>query len=409
MSRAASVRPKGPGREERGFALIAVLIAMVVLGLVGSAAVTLTSGDQKVTRLFADANQADAAATAGIEHSIAVFQTNGAFPFTASINGYSYTVTKAADIYDIDGDAVADTVYLASDGTLNDSGDGEIVWLLTSTATKGSLKAVQYLRVSERTLDIQAPGALTANFSVNVTGNITVDGRDHTAGGAVINASDTADTGACHENKPAVMLTDSLDTVSAGGSSDLYCNPAYASTSPTECVAKNSTISYVTPEDVLGLGPGDLDALIQDADTYVPPPDSISGFVYVDGDYGAGAAGGNNVTGTGILIVHNPLYDPRQHDPAGPMYDAAIASDPDYAPANLGNINGGTFHGLIIADKIDKINGNINILGAVVSLTEINVTLIGAGTAKIKYSCDALQQAGSTYALPPERLSWSAD
>lgn len=396
-------------RDRRGFALIAVLVVMVVLGLIGGAALTLTAGDQKVTRLFADANQADAAATAGIEHAVAVFQASGAFPVAATINGYSYNVSKAPDLFDYDGDSVADTVYLASDGTLNDSGNGEIVWLLTSTATKGSFKAVQQMRISKRTLSVQAPGALTANHQVNLTGNITVDGRDHTANGTVIDASSTANTGACHENKPAVMLTDTLDVVSADGSTYLYCNSAYASSSPTECVAKDSNIVYVTPEDVLGLNPGDLDALIQNADTYVPPTDSITGMVYVNGDYGAGAAGGNDVSGTGILIVHNPLYDPRQHDPADAMYDASIAADARYAPANLGNINGGTFHGLIIADKIDTINGDINVIGGVVSLTEIDVTLVGAGTAEILYSCDGLQAAESSSPLPPARLSWSAD
>jgi hypothetical protein len=205
------------------------------------------------------------------------------------------------------------------------------------------------------------------------------------------------------------MLTDTLDTVSAEGSTNLYCNSVYASSLPTECVGKDSNIVYVTPEDVLGLNPGDLDGLIQDAGTYVPPTDSIVGMVYVNGDYGAGAAGGNNVSGTGILIVHNPLYDPRQHDPLDPMFDATIAADARYAPANLGNINGGTFHGLIIADKIDRINGNINVIGGVVSLTEIDVTLVGAGTAEILYSCDGLEQAENSSPLPPTRLSWSAD
>ena len=124
---------------------------------------------------------------------------------------------------------------------------------------------------------------------------------------------------------------------------------------------------------------------------------------------GAGEAGGNVVNGTGILIVHNPLYNPREHDPADPLYDAAKVSDPRYAPANLGNINGGTFHGLIIADKIDKINGTIDVIGSVVSLSEIDVTIVGAGTARVLYSCSALTQAANSSPLPPARLAWSAD
>lgn len=392
-------------RDPNGFALIAVVIALVVLGLIGGAALKLTAGDQKVTRLFADANQADAAAAAGMEHAVATFQASGAFPVTATINGYSYTVTKAADIYDIDGNSAADTVRLADDGTLNDSGNGEIVWVLESTATKGAFKAVQRIRVSRRVMNVSAPAALTSNSTSDLSGNITIDGRNHTLNGTL--DSNNGHTGACAENKPAVTLTDSTENVNNQGSVALNGHTDYASGDP-EYTTKDESIVYVTPEHVLGLDPGDLDSVIQDAATYVAP-DTITGLVYVNGDYGSGAAGGNNVTGTGILIVHNPLYNPREHDPGDPLYDSAKASDPAYAPANLGNINGGTFHGLIIADKIERINGNIDVIGAVVSLSEIDITLVGTGTAEILYSCSALQQAGNVSPLPPTRLSWSAD
>jgi Tfp pilus assembly protein PilX len=398
-----------PPRGDRGFALIAVIVVMTVLGLIGSAALTLTAGDQKVTRLFADANQADGAATAGLEHAVAVFQTNGAFPFTATINGYSYTVDKTADVYDINGDTAADTVYLASDGTLNETGDGHVVWVLTSTATKGSFKAEQEMRVAKRTLTVGAPGALTASSSITLSGNITVDGRNHNAtGSTVLDPNSTANTGACSDNKAAVTLADSTESVTAQGSVAMDGNDTYASSSPPY-VADVDSIDFTTPEDVLGLNPGDLDGLIQQADSYVSPVDSIIGLVYVDGDYGSGEAGGSELNGTGILIVHNPLYNPLEHDPTSPYYDAAKVSDSRYAPANLGNINGGSFHGLVIADKIDRINGNIDITGAVISLSEIDVTLVGNGTAEIKYSCSALQQAGSASSIPPARLSWSAD
>jgi type II secretory pathway pseudopilin PulG len=394
-----------PRSDRRGFALIAVLVVMVVLGLIGGAALKLTAGDQKVTRLFADANQADAAAAAGLEHAIAVFQNNGAFPFTATINGYSYTASRTVDLFDYNSDSVADTVYLASDGTYNEAGNGHIVYVLESTATKGSFKAVQRVRVAKRTLNIQAPAALTSNASARLQGNITIDGRNHTINGTL--DSDNGHTGACDENKPAVTMTDSTHVVDANGSVNLNGHSDYASEDP-EYTNADETIIYVTPEDVLGLEPGELESAAQDAATYVAP-DTLSGLVYVNGDYGAGEAGGNVVNGSGVLIVHNPLYNPREHDPADPLYDAAKVSDARYAPANLGNINGGTFHGLIIADKIDKINGNIDIIGAVVSLSEIDVTIVGAGTAEILYSCAALTQAANSSPLPPARLAWSSD
>src|SRR5918996_3760171 len=187
------VRPRS---DRSGFALIAVLVVMVVLGLIGGAALNLTAGDQRVTRLFSDANQADAAAAAGLEHAIAIFQNDGAFPLgPLAINGYNYTVTKTVDLFDYSGDTVADTVYLASDGTYNEAGNGHIVYVLESTATKGPFKAVQRIRVSKRTLSIEAPAALTSNASARLQGNITIDGRNHTINGTL--DSDNGHTGAC--------------------------------------------------------------------------------------------------------------------------------------------------------------------------------------------------------------------
>ena len=192
--------------DRRGFALIAVIVAMVVLGLIGSAALSLTMGDQQVTRLFSDANQVDAASAAGLEHAVAVFQSDGAFPVNATINGYAYNVTKTVDLFDYNGDTVADTVFLASDGTLNEDGNGHVVYVLESTATKGAYKAVQRVRVARRTLDVTAPSALTTNSSANLTGNITIDGRNHTTNGTL--QSNNGNTGACDENKAAVTVTD---------------------------------------------------------------------------------------------------------------------------------------------------------------------------------------------------------
>lgn len=396
-----------------GFAIIAVLIVVVVLGLIGSAALSLSTGDARVTQLFSRSAEVDAAATAGLEHGAAQFEGvgPGGFPLSASINGYDYDVTIWADTFDYNADGVRDTVYLADDGTFNEDGNGRTVYVLESTATRGSYVAVQRMRVARLTLTPAVPhGALSSNSSIQLTGDIIVDGRNHTIDGAIVDSLDTSYAKVCEENKPAIMLTDMADTTDVknakkeSGPTRLG-NETFA---PTEYVEKDSTIVYVTPEQILGLDPGDLDLIIQDSDSYVLP-DSIVGLVYVDGDYGSKAIDGtNHINGTGMLVVHNPLYDPREHDPSHPMYNASRASDPAYAPANLGNINGGTFHGIVIADKIDKIDGNLTVLGAIIALSNVDATKVGAGTANILYSCEAIQAAGNSL-LPAIRLSWKAE
>ena len=399
--------------SSEGFAIVAVLIVVIVLGLIGGAALSLTTGDARVTQLFSRSGEVDAAATAGLEHGAAQFEGvgPGGFPVSDSINGYSYTVNIWADTFDYNGDAVRDTVYMADDGTFNEDGNGRTVYVLESISTRGSYRAVQRMRVARLTLIPAVPhGALSSNSSIQLTGDIIVDGRNHTIAGAIIDSVDTSYNKVCDENKPAVMLTDMADTTDVKNAKKdsgptRRGNETFA---PKEYVEKDSTVVYITPEQILGLDEGDLGRIIQDSDTY-QVPDSIVGLVYVDGDYGSKAIDGTNlVNGTGMLVVHNPLYDPREHDPDHPMYNPSRVSDPAYAPANLGNINGGTFHGIIIADKIDKIDGNVTVLGAIIALSNVDATKVGAGTANILYSCQAIQAAGNSL-LPAIRISWKAE
>jgi hypothetical protein len=171
-----------------------------------------------------------------------------------------------------------------------------------------------------------------------------------------------------------------------------------------------------TPEDVLGLPPGALDRFQQTADQYYTNrPDSVAGIAYTIDAFGSKAddTADGQVDGTGIVIVHNPLYDPREWDPSDPMYSSSAAAahraNPDiYGPATLGNINGGVFRGVIIADEINKIDGNIVVYGAVVSLSRTNEVIIGSGTLTIAYSCDALIAiSNGTEAI--RRLAWVAE
>lgn len=394
--------------NRRGVALPLVLAILLAMGFIGAAAVAVSRTDSGVSRLVVSTTRADAAATAGIEHGAAMFLIEGptgpSWPVTGNLDGFTYTVTAVRDSYDYNGDDLAGPV--SWDGiTYHEDGTGDAVWEVTSRAENDAIRAVQRLRISSRTAVAQPESALVTNSSSQLMGSITVSGLNHDTDGNVIDADDLTFTGACEENKPAVVVTDLDDIVDIQGSVDTEGNELFAA---LDYIVHDETVDIHTPEDALGLDPGALDHLIQDADTYTPP-ETISGVEYVDGDYGSGAAGGNDVNGSGVLIVHNPKFDPREHDPDDPLYDPAKASDPEYAPANLGNINDGTFRGIIIADRIDKIDGNIDIIGSVISLTEIDVTKVGAGTARILYSCEAIEQAANKIVAVIDRLTWVAD
>lgn len=399
--------------RESGFALPAVLVILVALAFVGAAAAIMTSTEVKVAGLYNFSNRAGAAAAAGIEHATGHYVTSGSasgWPVTGTVDGYSYQVAIQPDSFDFGVGLVQ--VSWSADSGMNGSGSGRAVWLLTATAWRGPYRAEQLLRLTSQALDIQSESAFTANSGIQLQGNVTVSGVNSDMSGVAVAPSDTTHTGKCNENKPAIRLTDTNENVNASGSVNLAGNAAYASSSP-KYVVKDPSVVWHTPEEVLGLPSGALDSYKQSGAQYDDnQPDTLSGIIYVTDDFGSTGYGSGNIQGTGILIVHNPNYDPRDWDPSDPQYNTSAAqahrSDPStYGPANIGNINGGTFKGIIIADKINKINGNLKIYGSVMSMTEIDVNIVGAGTAVIKYSCTAVQTVSNNI-VAPKRLAWVA-
>lgn len=396
-------------RHEGGFALLSVLIVLVALSFIGGAAAMVSSNEVKLSGLYGVASRAADVAQAGLEHASGHYVTNGAtagWPVTGSLDGYAYSVGIARDSFDFG--SGRQPVYWDAALGFNGSGAGSAVWVLTSTASRGPYRSVQRLRMSSQGLSVETEAAFSANSGIMLRGNITVSGLNHNMSGQAVNPGDTANTGACSENKAAIRMSDADETVDKQGSVTLEGNAAFAAASPAYVEYNGETVWH-TPEQVLGLPDGALEDYKQSGDQYnANVPDTLSGIIYVTDDFGSSGAGSGNIQGTGVLIVHNPLYNPREHDPEDPMYNASRASDPLYQPANLGNVNGGTFKGLIIADKVDKINGSVQIYGSVVSLTEIDVNIVGAGTADVRYSCTAIQTVSNTI-VAPRRLAWMAE
>ena len=102
--------------------------------------------------------------------------------------------------------------------------------------------------------------------------------------------------------------------------------------------------------------------------------------------------------------------------PAGANYDPVI--DPNAvvcgtynagtraarSPRVLDQNGNTTFKGVIIADQVSQVNGNAIIIGALISLTTIDVNINPNGSAEIFYSCDAINAyTGQSY---NQKLSW---
>jgi hypothetical protein len=242
--------------------------------------------------------------------------------------------------------------------------------VVTSTASTDRYQNETLLEVTKQKFNYVVTGALTAQSNVQLNGNINIDGNTHDING---NPSATPCGGAL----PSVSTT-------IGNSVTLTGSPT-ATPAPDD--TKTDAQQPDTPCEALGL-PSDCETTT--LASYAVPAASVNpmngDIRWVQGDYATSC-----LTGTGLLIVHTPGFDPKKCNPASPQYDAVYcAANP---PANLGNVTGNcTFKGLVIADGIDKLAGTGTIIGAVISFTEIQVDKVGAGTLNLLYSCSALDE-----------------
>ncbi len=235
-------------------------------------------------------------------------------------------------------------------------------------------------------------GALTLNASNQVNGNITIDGRDHDISGNVV-----ADSGTY-----GIWTTGA--SFSAGGSGSIggtsglidYAPPGSGVADPS-VVKLNGTYSPsfpTTPDETLGgaangFPEGKLVSIAKsgvNGSQYVTNPSKLksplSGVTYVDLPSG-GSWSPANIKGSGILVVHNSALN-----------------------ALIKNATG-TFSGLVVADDMIQLHGNV--LGGIVTLTTTpGGNVVGNGNGSIRYSKMAIENAVANYSngTPPRVIAW---
>ena len=235
------------------------------------------------------------------------------------------------------------------EGTYSVTYDATTKQVQSTGTVDGLSKTV--IAVVQKTLPPGVKGALTSEGDISFSGNIQIDGRDHDSSGDL-----TGDSGTYGASAGG--------TVTQSGSSDIGGNGiAPASPANPATIEQNQTDNaWTTPEELLGVSAGSLDSY----KTSSTPTFPMSGIVYYTGtgltapDFGTSSS-----PSTGILILHNTTSN-----------------------ALLKNVHG-VFKGLIIADNVVHINGNANIIGAVIAKTSTQTT--GDGSAEVEYSSAILQ------------------
>ncbi len=272
--------------------------------------------------------------------------------------------------------------------------DGQVTYTVTDTVFEGEdlIKFSVNANVFGTTKQVTAytiklspfipesfKGAITANSSVLANGNLTIDGRNHTALGTVV-----PETGSY-----AIWTTGPF---TQGGSSDLggtHLAIDYVPSNPgdSNIILENQlwTGSYPeTPDQVLGdstngFPEGMLKSIAQsgiNGSQYVTDPTSLtvpfSGVTYVEMPLSPGNMWGDSldIDGSGIFVIHNGEIN-----------------------AVIKNLSFGTFKGIIIADDVVHIHAIV--IGAISILTP-NPSMgntVGNSDGQVLYSSEVMLDA----------------
>ncbi len=297
-------------------------------------------------------------------------------------------------------------------------------------------------------------GAITANSGITLTGHMTVSGLTYDENGNPVSGSGETPLPGIDSQGTSTIQGSATSEGSTGTFTNTTTLPDPTTTNfigdlPQAFGLSDTSLYY---DSNFGWITPDLYAILSTAKVYqggqVPTSGDLAsgGIFYIQENYGDQGYGGSQLSGNGLLLVHNPNYVPdawRVSCPTDPTtgqpnpnyklsslmsyYDGRLdssnslyTSDPSWhtndfngnppgaAPENLGNITGGNFKGVIIADNINKIAGNVNIYGDIISLGTLiaNVNQFGAGTGSILYSPDAISKYVTGKASINKRLSW---
>ncbi len=391
-------------RNESGIALVTALLSMALLTLMGTAALTMTDLEIKISANDKSAKEAFYIAEAGIEHAWAILRTasfdevlkgldedrdtiddNGILRFGASVpfaqGAYEVRVTDNDD---------------GDEDPWNDS-DGSLIVTSTGASATGPRQKIEVVVRKIVPNPIGLRGAVTSNGNVLAGGNMQIDGRDHNIDGVYIQEENIGlgnfgvnTTGDLNQMGSEAVIGGTVDGID------------YEPDNPPENVfvikERADREAPETPEAVLGLKEDQLKTMAMNGingSQYVTDPRELSyplkGITYVElpnGDIWDTNAKLNNPKvntvnfdgSKGILVVHNQWIN-----------------------ATIHKTSHGTFRGIIIADEYETIRSDI--IGAVVTLSSEEQKL-GTAKAKIKYSNAAIDAALKTVSTELTSLSW---
>ncbi|MFN2433180.1 MAG: hypothetical protein ABR599_10275 [Gemmatimonadota bacterium] len=428
---------RAPRLSQRGMALPLALMLLIGLGLVATAAAVLSTTDTRISSSYGTSNNAVAAAEAAIEHGIVELTAraragqdpDGVQIVSSSLGAFTYTVTAfskrehagvGGKDFNGDGDQVDVVRYDRSFGYEEASAatGGHPVKLLVAVATNGRSSAEVRSEVGRDRATGELDGPLGLNSPTNavMNGSFDVDGRLYTRDGTLVAAnslnppygnttqSKAAAKSDCNYWKAGVKIPAEASLVFSGSMKSVgHTAFDHGGLGIENWDGEDSLETFkFTPEDILGVKPGALDQYKKDASA-VPDFENLSGVNYV-----TSGSVPSKISGSGILIVHNPNYDAKKYDCVNFPTTCVLGYAADLAnqPSTLKINANGEFKGIIITDQLIRLNGNFTMLGGLISLATKDIDIPANGSGYLRWSCEVVQDAMDQVGSYSVMLSW---
>jgi hypothetical protein len=350
----------------------------------------------------------------------------------AAEDGLSLSIAELKSGTDVDGDGLGNLTATAVDGrqiTVTAVNLGPTSYVNSFLYQLHSVAVLRRAQcgadlvaeiIPPQPIDFEARAAITSNGPVLTTGSITVDGRDW-------NLNGTAVVG------PGTFGISSTSTITNTGSSSVG-GAGMAPDGPPPPGAQEPIADWSDGADQDGDGSvdeenfdgidNDDDGLIdEDTSDYPSTPDvalhlpegtlrdaAIASNTYYTSQTqldAAIAANGNKMPGGVVIYLDFPLWEPADLGNQFNSPPSVLVHHNATGNALMKNVHG-RFVGLVFADLIDHLNGDVEILGALMTFASgAGGNAYGNGNAHIKLCTAALENLPEVGQTQVKIRSWS--
>lgn len=256
---------------------------------------------------------------------------------------------------------------------------GYPVFAVTVEAVSGEAAHAVVAEVAPVTLAPRLDAAWTAAGPLRIEGDVLVSGAAHAADGG--DDPEGVPVPAARSPGTVELAAGARAEAPAGAGRAVDVDPALA---PPESALAALNAGTSLPD--LGLLP--------------PPPadGAISGAAWSRGDLTGPA------DGEGLLVVHNPLFDPVRHEASRVALEEGTITgdwDPDYshldparAPARLCTPLGGEFRGVVVADAVGHCGAPLTVIGALLTLSRSPERATASAPLRVLWSPATAERPG---------------